>query len=286
MTTPRLANNKKIIPINGQALIQAINTNSTSIRAVARRCNVSFNALSIAIRRNQWQTHLPLRTLTDICDCVGLGLGDLLTSPPNAGDLPFRFEPAPHSGSPNSPAHTDNDTHDDIHRLAALVLVAGRPHTPYEIALTLGCTLETLDHTRTRLNDALAGSGIYLRFANDAYYLTTTMARTAVDADVRHLNLIASRDKPYDNTTMRILWEIVHRHTKNTYTHAEAPRVGQAMNMGLLQTGTVTTGPAPSAILLDAFPGTLTAAGKAPRGGGRTRPTHSTRRETARKARP
>ncbi len=53
----------------------------------------------------------------------------------------------------------------------------------------------------------------------------------------------------------RILWVSVHGHTKNTYTHAEAPRVGQAITMGLLETGVATTSPVPSKAPMDAFPG-------------------------------
>lgn len=250
MTTPRLANHKKVIAINGQLLIQAINGNATSIRAVARRCNVSFNALSIAIRRNEWQTHLPLRTLTDVCDCLGLQVSDLLTTPPQTHDVAFRIEPTHRD-------HPDSEEPPSIHRLAALILSAGRPHSPSEIALALGCTLETLDDLREALNAVLEGSGIYLRFANDALYLTTTAdtSRTARETDLRNLNLVASRDRPFDNTTLRIIWEVSHGHTKNTYTHAEAPRLGLAMNMGLLEPGATATTPVVSEVLKDAFPG-------------------------------
>ncbi len=263
MTTPRLANHKKVIDINGQILIQAINSNATSIRAVARRCNISFNALSIAIRRNQWQTHLPLRTLTDICDCVGLELTDLLAPPLPAHHTPFRVEP-----NHRDHEETDTDDTDAVHRLAALLLNTSRPHTPSEIALTLGCTLETLDHLREELNVALEGSGIQLRFANDALYLTATRntPRSTRDADIRNLQLTASRDRPYDNTTMRIVWEIAHGRTRNTYAHAEAPRVGQAMNMGLLKTAGAATSPMASEVLMDAFPGVGTGARHEPQG--------------------
>ena len=229
MSTYTLRNGKTGIRVNGPLIAARITRAGLSVREVARRCDVTFNIIYRATRRNEYSADLPLRHLAQLADLLDLSLTDLLDTRPLPSAQPDDARTAPHD---------DDQDHvsDDAQRLAAVLALSDYLGGPDRVAQGLGWSLDRLDAARRELNQHLAPIGLKTQVLNDHLYITTTVreVRGERERDIQRIEVLETQDRMIKVGLARILDDALNGRHPHTPREGERPLLGYAVNVGYL----------------------------------------------------
>ena len=228
MSTYTLRNGKTGIRVNGPLIAARITRAGLSVREVARRCDVTFNIIYRATRRNEYSADLPLRHLAQLADLLDLSVTDLLDTRPLPSAQPDDARTAPNLDEPTDVA--------DVERLAAVLVLGNYLGGPDRVAQGLGWNLDRLHAARQELDRHLAPIGLKTSILNDHMYITTTVreSRGERERDIKRIEVLETQDRNITATLARILDDALNGRHQNSIREGERPVLAYAVNVGYL----------------------------------------------------